>query len=70
MNLNQIINMIVRTVMRRVVNHGINKGIDYASRRGQPKADAGRGDHGQSKDARALAKRARQAAKITRRLGR
>ncbi|OYX44260.1 MAG: hypothetical protein B7Z02_05750 [Rhodobacterales bacterium 32-67-9] len=70
MKLNQIVDMIVRTVMRRVINLGINKGIDYASRRGQQKPGAGGGDHSQSRDARALAKRARQAAKITRRLGR
>lgn len=66
MNLNRIVNMVINTVVRRLVNLGINKGVDYASRKGGAKT----ADPGQSKDARALAKRARQAAKITRRLGR
>ncbi len=70
MNLNQLVNMVIRTVTRRLINMGINKGIDYASRKGKPRAGAAGGDRGQSKDARAVAKRARQAAKITRRLGR
>lgn len=66
MNLNQLVNMVINTVVRRLVSLGINRGVDHVSRKGEAKGV----DHGQSRAARDLAKRARQAAKITRRLGR
>ncbi|WP_347313342.1 hypothetical protein [Defluviimonas sp. SAOS-178_SWC] len=66
MNLNRLLNIVINTVVRRLVNFGINKGVGYASRKGGAKT----ADHGQARDARALAKRARKAARITRRLGR
>lgn len=70
MNMQQLINMVIRTVTRRLINLGINKGMDVVARKGKPKGHITAGDRKQAQDARALAKRARQAAKITRRLGR
>lgn len=72
MNLNQILNMVVKTFTRRLVNWGVNKGMDLAARRGTggaaPGAKATPVQQRQANAAREAAKRARQAAKITRRL--
>jgi hypothetical protein len=70
MDLNQIINMITRMFVRKAVNKGINKGIDFAARRGKSPAAMSAADHKQANSARDIAKRARKAARITRRLGR
>jgi hypothetical protein len=70
MNANQIINMVMRMLGRRLINGGINKGIDLAAGRGKPAAEMTPEEHAQATQARQLAKRARQAARITRRLGR
>lgn len=70
MNFNQLINTVVRVVTHRLINLGINKGIDFATRKGRkPEASQPHGD-AQKQRARETAKRARQAAKVTRRLGR
>ena len=70
MNLNQFLNMLTRLVMRRLVNSGISQGLRYARRWGGSKKPPTASADAQTRDARALEKRARQAAKITRRLGR
>ena len=70
MNAQRLINMIVNIVTRRLINFGINKGIDLAARKGKPKDQMTAKDQKQEKDARETAKRARQAAKVTRRMGR
>lgn len=72
MNVNQIINMVMRLFVQKGVNWGINKGAAMVAKR-NPASQTGKGGAGgasQSTQARDLAKRARQAAKITRRLGR
>lgn len=73
MNLNQIFNMLARMVTRRAVNWGMNKGIGHVSKRmggttakGKPTAAANK----QVRNMREATKRARQAARITRRMGR
>lgn len=73
MNLNQIFNMLARMVTRRAVNWGMNKGIGHVSKRmggttakGQPTSAANK----QARNMREATKRARQAARITRRMGR
>lgn len=70
MNIERLITMAVNIVTRRLINFGINKGVDAVARKGKPKGRMTAEDRKQVQDARALAKRARQAAKITRRLGR
>lgn len=70
MDLNRLLNMVLRIFVRKGVNWGINKGVDYAARRGKPSGQMTQTDHAQARSARDLAKRARKAARITRRLGR
>ncbi|MCB2115596.1 MAG: hypothetical protein KDE00_04665 [Rhodobacteraceae bacterium] len=71
MNLNQIGNMILKMTMRALIGIGVARGVRYLERRlasGQSPETPER--TALKSDARAAAKRARQAAKITRRLGR
>lgn len=64
--MDRIINMIINQIIRRVVNVGINKGVSHFAGKGKSTP----ADHAQANSARETAKRARQAARITRRLGR
>ena len=78
MNANQLVNMFVRIVMRKFMNRGIDAGIDaYARREGK----GARRDDGDDKpasaqerkraqDAQAMARKAKQGARLIRRLGR
>jgi len=66
MDLSRLITMIINLFLRK----GISKGIDYAARRGKDPAAMTPEDHAQAKAARDLAKRARQAANLARKLGR
>lgn len=78
-NLNTVINMFIRLVMRRTMNAGINKGIEMAGRRGKSPTNGTAGaktagaklspeERAQARTSRDAAKRARQAAAITRRM--
>lgn len=73
MNMQQIINMLTRMVMRRGMSWGINKATRQMSKT-SAKQPGSKGatptGHQQNRAAREAAKRARQAAQITRRLGR
>lgn len=62
--MDRIISMIINQVLRRVINLGINKGISQFSK------GKSTGGPDQSSASRQTAKRARDAAKLTRRLGR
>lgn len=66
MNLNQILNMVTRLFVRKGVNWGVNKGTKAIAKRSAAKPVVT--DH--TNHARDVAKRARQAAKVTRRIGR
>lgn len=67
MGLNRIFTMLTRMVSRRAMNWGINKGIDrMAKSGGKPTHVSAK----QAKDMRTAVKRARQAARLTRRIGR
>jgi hypothetical protein len=70
MNLNRFLNMVVNIVTRRVINAGINKGIEMFSRRSMPEPPLTSLEERHRQEARATARRARQAAKLTRRIGR
>ena len=72
MNMNGLFGPIGRMLTQRLMNWGMNKGIDLATRRtggitadGKPSAAATK----QARATRQAVKRARQAARITRRLG-
>lgn len=64
MNFKALQRMLIGMVMGKIVN----KGIDYASRRGKPEAEMTPAERVQAQKARQMAKRARKAARITRRL--
>jgi hypothetical protein len=70
MDLNRILNMIINTVLRRAVNGAINTGVNHLASKGKKPADMTPAEHAQASSARDLAKRARKAARVTRRLGR
>jgi hypothetical protein len=67
MGLNRIIHMLTRMVSRRAMNWGINKGIDKIAKSGGKPAPV---SAKQARDMRTAVKRARQAARLTRRIGR
>ena len=68
MNASQLINMVLRMVLRPLINRGVNAGINRATRGGAKGATkqpgAGRPAAGDT------SKRARQTAKMLRRMGR
>jgi hypothetical protein len=73
MDLNGLINMITRIFVRKAINTGINKGLGQMARKGG--SGVGKGaptpaDRDQAHHARETAKRARKAARLTRRMGR
>lgn len=73
MNANHLINMVTRMVMRRLINGGINAGINAASKV-QKKTPVEPGPWGETarptKAPQFDAKRARQAMRVTRKIGR
>jgi hypothetical protein len=66
----RLISMIINAVMRQLINRGVKSGIDYAARRGKPTDQMTPLEREQSQSAKSLAKRAKQAADLARRLGR
>ncbi len=70
MNMNQLLNMVTRTLTRTLIAFGIKKGINLAAGKGKPAAQMTHAEREQAKTARAAVKRARQAARLTRRIGR
>lgn len=67
MKLNRILALLTRLVGRRAMTKGINRGIDQlAKSSGKPAAVSAK----QAKDMRTAVKRARRAARLTRRIGR
>lgn len=74
MNQAQIFRMLSRMAMRAFVAVGLTRAINWWARRGSGNSDPDRpmtaDERKRAKQARTLARRARQAARITRRLGR
>ena len=69
MDFTKIINMLVRMFTRKAINFGIKKGTDMIAGSGKAGGDPA-ANRAQSATARETAKRARQMARLTRRLGR
>lgn len=67
MNLNQILNMVLKIVTRRAMQLGMNKAIDLAATRGKSARQMTPEDKMAAQQTREAVKRARQAARITRR---
>ncbi|MEO8241014.1 MAG: hypothetical protein ABI832_01820 [bacterium] len=66
----RMIQMIINMVIRQVVNRGVRSGIDHVVGKGKPKSQMTSAERIQAQDAAAIAKRARQAANLARRMGR
>jgi hypothetical protein len=64
------INRAISTLLRMLIGPLTKIGIDYLARRGKPEADMTPEEKEQARKARELAKRAKDAARVTRRLGR
>jgi hypothetical protein len=67
MTLDGLIRMLGRRLFGRFLNWGINRGIDMAAGGGRSSAARTSADRIRARQARDLAKRARKAARITRR---
>ena len=75
MNYNQLINMFMRLFMRKIMNRGIDAGIDLVSKRGRGRAGGEETDltpeeRKRAGHAKQTARKARQGAKLVRRIGR
>jgi len=69
MNPNQIINIIIKMVMRKLINKGINAGVEKVARKGKSKDQMTAQDKQNTKTARDMTKRARQAMRVGRKIG-
>ncbi|MGB5559270.1 MAG: hypothetical protein WBN04_14820 [Paracoccaceae bacterium] len=63
--MSRLINMVIRLVMRR----GVNMGINYAARRGKNPNAMTPEDKSQARAGKEIAKKARQGARLARRIG-
>lgn len=68
--MDRIIQMIINAVMRQMINRGVKTGIDYATRGDKPASAMTPQERQQNQSAKEMAKRARQAANLAKRLGR
>jgi hypothetical protein len=68
MNMNGLINMVLRRLFRQAVNRGISGGINLAAGKGKPAAEMTPQERQQAAGAKQTAKRARQAARLSRRM--
>lgn len=66
--MDRIIQMILNKLLGRLVNTAVNKGVDYAARRGKSPDQMTPEELEQARAGKEMAKRARQAAKLTRRI--
>ncbi len=64
------LNRALTTLVRMLIGPLSKIGIDFLARRGKPEADMTPEEKDQARKARELAKRAKDAARLTRRLGR
>ena len=69
MDLTRILNMVINMVLRKVIGKGVDAGINYAVGKGKPAQDMTPEEHAQAQEAKQAAKRARQLASLTRRIG-
>lgn len=68
MDLGRLVQMIVNQVIRRLVNLGMTKGIDTVANRGKAPRSMTPEERQAAQNTRAAVKRARQAARLTRRM--
>lgn len=66
--MDRIIQMILNKLLGRLVNTAVNKGVDYAARRGKSPDQMTPEELEQARAGKEMAKRAKQAARMGRRL--
>lgn len=66
--MDRVIQMVLNKLLGRLVNTAVNKGVDYAARRGKSPDQMTPEELEQARAGKEMAKRARQAAKLTRRV--
>jgi hypothetical protein len=64
------LNRLFQMLMRMFIKTAVNTGIDVAARRGKPEAEMTPEERAEAKRARDLAHRAKEVAKVTRRMWR
>ena len=69
MNANQIINMVMRLFLRKFLSKGIDKGFDMAARRNKAPETDPEASRLQKQQGQENAKRAKQAMRVGRRIG-
>lgn len=69
MDVNGLIRMVTRMLTRKLVNKGVNAGINLAASRGKDPAQMTPEEHAQAQKTKDVAKRMRQAQRLTRRIG-
>jgi hypothetical protein len=67
--MDRVIQMIINAVLRQLISRGVKSGIDHATRNSRLN-DATPANRQQSQNAKDMARRARQAANLAKRLGR
>jgi hypothetical protein len=70
MDLNRLFQMLGNRLFRQLLSRGISKGIDMAAGPGKPKSEMSPEERNQAKQAKLTARKARDMAKLTRRIGR
>lgn len=70
MNVNQLVNMILRIFMNKILHRGINAGIDRMAGKGKSPQQMTPEERRQAQAAKQGTKRARQALRVTRKIGR
>lgn len=68
MNFERLLGQIFRRLAGRMARRGLNRGLDHVARGGRRPADMSPEERAQLRQARQTAKRARQAARLMRRL--
>jgi hypothetical protein len=70
MDIARLLQSVLQSVLRQLLRRGVNAGIDHVARGGKPEAEMTDEERMQARAGRRMARRARDAARITRRLGR
>ena len=68
--MDRLIQMIINMVFRQAVNRGVKSGINRLAGGGKPKSAMTPDERQQAQNAQSIARKARQAANLARRMGR
>lgn len=66
--MDRLIQMVINTVLRRFMNQVVNRGVDHFAGKGKPPAEMTEAERAQARSAKEAAKRAKDIAKMVRRI--